>query len=31
MPFRTYVCERCDKQVYVLVRKQPDLAEKATW
>ena len=31
MPFKIYFCERCEKNVYVLFKDQPDLINKPAW
>ena len=31
MPVKVYFCDRCEKNVYVLIRDQPDLSHKPAW
>ncbi|HZY36344.1 MAG TPA: hypothetical protein VFE53_06825 [Mucilaginibacter sp.] len=31
MPFRIYYCEGCEKNVYVLVKDQPEMPQKPAW
>jgi hypothetical protein len=31
MPFRVYFCERCEKNVYVRFKDQPEMSHKPAW